>query len=313
MSQTNGTPRVRRRRGPGPHIYAVRRLLVLVASIGVLAGAFSLVNALTGDDDVQSSAHDSTATSSTSSTVAATTTTGSTTTTVKEVTVPTPQNPAELLVMGDSDAGNYGPALQRLLADSGLVITAVDYHIASGLARPDFFDWPVYMRQLVPQINPDIVVVTFGGNDAQGLRNADGVWVVGHNPGQGKDDTNWRAEYGRRVGETMDYLMEGNRTLIWVGITNDDEAINTARLKVQDEVVREQVALHPGVLFVDAWTLFSSADGGWVEAIVDPRDGVGKDVRRADGFHLNDAGAEILAWKIEAVVLDELRARGAKI
>ena len=95
--------------------------------------------------------------------------------------------------------------------------------------------------------------------------------------------------------------------------TNDDEAINTARLKVQDEVVREQVALHPGVVFVDTWALFSNDAGEWVESIIDPRDGEGKDVRRNDGFHLNEAGAEILAWKVEQVVLDELRARGAEI
>jgi hypothetical protein len=218
-----------------------------------------------------------------------------------------------LLIIGDSDAGVYGPALQRLLDPTGLVVTTIDYQIASGLARPDYFYWPGYMREIVPAANPDIVIATFGGNDAQGLRNPDGTWAVGHNPGQGMDDTDWRAEYGKRVGETMDYLTEGNRTLIWVGITNDDEAINTARLKVQDEVVREQVALHPGVVFVDTWALFSNDAGEWVESIIDPRDGEGKDVRRNDGFHLNEAGAEILAWKVEQVVLDELRARGAEI
>ncbi|MEI7547667.1 MAG: DUF459 domain-containing protein, partial [Actinomycetota bacterium] len=187
------------------------------------------------------------------------------------------------------------------------------YHVASGLARPDYFDWPARMRQVMPLAHPQIVVVTFGGNDAQGLRNSDGSWVVSHNPGQGVDDTTWRAEYGRRVGEAMDFLTQERRTLIWVGITNDDEAVNTARLEVQDEVVRDQVAKHPGVLFVDTWAMFSGVDGGWAESIVDPRDGVGKDVRRGDGFHLNDTGAQILAWKIDQLVVDELRTRGADV
>jgi lysophospholipase L1-like esterase len=40
---------------------------------------------------------------------------------------------------------------------------------------------------------------------------------------------------------------------------------------------------------------------------------VGKDVRAADGFHLNVTGAEILALDIAEAVKDDLRARGAKI
>ena len=41
---------------------------------------------------------------------------------------------------------------------------------------------------------------------------------------------------------------------------------------------------------------------------MDPRDGVGKDVRAEDGFHLNENGAEILALDIAEIV--ELRPSG---
>jgi lysophospholipase L1-like esterase len=47
--------------------------------------------------------------------------------------------------------------------------------------------------------------------------------------------------------------------------------------------------------------------------VVDPRDGVGKDVRADDGFHLNQVGAEILALDIIAAVKTELQARGATL
>ena len=291
---------------------------MLCATFAALAVVFGLVNALFGHDDggrtsVSASADDSVMSVPSESVPPGQTATAEATSTAIQVTVATKEHPAELLVLGDSDAGNYGPAVRDLLDATGVVVTTIDYHIAAGLARPDYFDWPLYMRQVVPQVNPDIVVVTFGGNDAQGLRNADGRWAVGHRPGEGLDDTTWRAEYGRRVGETMDSLTEGARTLIWVGITNDDETQNTARLKVQDEVVRAEVAKRPRVVFVDSWAMFSGVDGGWASSIIDPRDGVGKDVRRADGFHLNETGADILAWKIEQIVLDDLRSRGAQI
>ena len=85
----------------------------------------------------------------------------------------------------------------------------------------------------------------------------------------------------------------------------------TARLAVQDEAVRAALATRPAVQFVDTWERFSSGNGGWAEYVVDPRDGVGKDVRADDGFHLNQNGAEILALDIAEVVKADLRARGA--
>ena len=108
----------------------------------------------------------------------------------------------------------------------------------------------------------------------------------------------------------MDYLSDGNRTLIWVGIPNDDNPDVTARMKVQDEVVRAEVAKRPNVVFVDTWARFSGRNGGWAEFVVDPRDGEGKDVRADDGFHLNQTGAEIHAIDIAEAVK---AARAARI
>jgi hypothetical protein len=233
---------------------------------------------------------------------------------VKARTTPTKDDPAEVLILGDSDAGSFGPYLKTLLDQTGIATTELDYKTSSGLARPDFFDWPAHMREVVPQFNPDIVVVTFGGNDAQGLRNADKTWAVNHAPASGGDDKDWRTEYAKRVGAVMDYLTEGNRTLVWVGIPNDNNPDVTARMKVQDVVVRSQAARRSDkVTFVDTWDRFSGRNGGWAEYVIDPRDGEGKDVRADDGFHLNTTGAEILALDIAEAVKADLRARGAKI
>ena len=194
-----------------------------------------------------------------------------------------------------------------------MVATTLDYKVSSGLSRPDFFDWPSYFAKQIPKVNPDIVVVTFGGNDAQGLRNVDKSWAVQHAPGSGGDDADWRAEYGKRVGATMDYLGGDNRTLIWVGIPNDDNPDVTARLQVQNEVVMAEAAKRPKVVFIDTWKRFSGLSGGFAEAVQDPRDNQFKDVRRDDGFHLNTTGAEILALDIAEAIRTELRARGGNL
>lgn len=225
---------------------------------------------------------------------------------------PTAEAPAVMLIAGDSDAGTFGPYLERLVDDTGIVRTELDYKVSSGLARPDFFDWPAHLRTIVPAVDPDIVVVTFGGNDSQGLSIADGTFIT-QSPTGTDADAKWRAEYGRRVGEVMDLLRADGRTLVWVGIPNDDNDEVTTRLRVQDEVVRAEVAKRPDVRFVDTWKRFAGLEGGWAEFVVDPRDGQGKDVRADDGFHLNVDGAEILALDIAEVVKTALRERGAAL
>ena len=216
-----------------------------------------------------------------------------------------------MLIAGDSDAGTFGTYLDTLLDETGVASTTLDYKVSSGLARPDFFDWPAHFREQIPAIDPDIVVVTFGGNDAQGLSDRSGTFLYQQPTGDEGGDVEWRAEYGRRVGEVMDYLASEGRTLVWVGIPNDDNPEVTARIRVQDEVVRAEVAKRPQVHFVDTWARFSGREGNWAEYVIDPRDGQGKDVRADDGFHLNTTGAEILALDIAEVVRQELRNRGA--
>ncbi len=247
---------------------------------------------------------------------AASSTSSSTSTTVlkpKEKTVPTAANKAVLYVAGDSDAGTFGPYLEKLMKKTKVVDPHLDYTSSTGLSRPDFYDWPSRFADQIPKVNPDIVVVAFGGNDAQGIRNGDKTWAVNHSPGSGGDDADWKAAYGKRVGAAMDYLGGDNRTLIWVGIPNSTNPVNTARLQVQNEVVIAEAGKRPKVVFIDTWNRFTGLDGGFATSVQDPRDGVFKEVRASDGFHLNQTGAEILALDIADAIRNELTARGAQL
>jgi uncharacterized protein len=220
---------------------------------------------------------------------------------------PSRENPATVLIMGDSDAGTFGPYLQTLLDGTGVMRSELDYKVSSGLARPDFHDWPAAIDRMLPALDPDIVVVTFGGNDAQGLAVSSGEFIVGDPVA---NETEWTAEYQRRAGAVMDQLLAGGRTVVWVGIPNDDNPDVTARMAIQDQAAKAAAAERPEVIFIDTWTRFSGRDGGWAEFVIDPRDGIGKDVRASDGFHLNQTGAEILAIDIAQAIRDTLRAQG---
>ncbi|MEO5899761.1 MAG: DUF459 domain-containing protein, partial [Ilumatobacteraceae bacterium] len=281
MASSNLPSSAPRRRRVTPQQYRRRRVVAGVFLVIAALAVWGLGSALFGSDG--STAATSLAGSEPASTPSGPTGTGDgtvdpgigaavtepvTSTTVVTPTsagVPTPDHPIKLYIAGDSDAGTFAPYLQKLLNTTKLVATTLDYKVSSGLARPDFFDWPAHFASELAKVDPAIVVVTFGGNDAQGLTNNAGTFVVNQPKGDATADAKWRAEYGARVGATMDALTAGGRTLIWVGIPNDDSADVTARLQVQDQVVREQVAAHPGVVFVDTWALFSGRNGGWAD------------------------------------------------
>ena len=238
---------------------------------------------------------------------------GSTDTTVPDssaasvpVRVPSPADKAVVYIAGDSQAKDFAPPLERLATATGVVTTQVFTKVATGLARPDVFNWNAQLTNDLARFKPDIVVVEFGGNDAQGLKLANGTAV------QSPLDPLWAPEYSRRVGETMDLLLAAGRALIWVGVPNARLDSKTAELAVIRQIMQDQAANHPGVLFVDTWKLFESPQGRYADYIIDD-DGQLKQVRQNDGFHLNVAGTERLARAIDRVLIGELKARGAAI
>jgi len=259
------------------HRYRVRRLAALTLLVAVGAGAAKVVSTL-GDDggpidtgtDVVDASDSSVApveTSGGDGIVApdeSAATTPPTEPPPDDTGPPTAENPAVVLIAGDSDAGTFAPYLDRLLGDTDLVDTTLDYKVSSGLARPDYFDWNARLHDQVPAVDPDIVVITFGGNDAQGLLDATGD-VVAFQPVPDSDNADWRAEYGKRVGEVMDFVVEGGRTVIWVGIPNDDDPDVTFRMQVQDETAKAEAAKRPSIVFIDTWSRFSGRTGGWAE------------------------------------------------
>ncbi len=221
---------------------------------------------------------------------------------------PSADNPARVLVVGDSFAGLWGPPLSEMLDETEMVETDIDYQMSTGLARPAKLDWFARLEEQLPEADPDIVISSFGGNDFVGLQDDDGSLVVG-DPVTNEEE--WVAEYQRRAGQMMDLLGQDGRTVIWVGTANHPDPAKSDGLALQDRAAKAAAAERPGIVFVDTWELLAGRDGGWAEYVIDPRDGLGKSVRMADGFHPNETGSEILAWAVAEQVRAALVARGA--
>ena len=230
-------------------VFIGRRLAVLCLFILLIAGVIGLVKAVFG---------------SSGSTAAVVPPGGSVTTNgPNDSAAPTPGG---VLLLGDSDAVGLASSLGRAMPGRTLTVVAKS---ASGLARPDFFDWPAAMRAAVKRSRPKVVVMVIGANDGQGLRNADRVWVVGHAPTT--TDTAWKAEYAKRVAAAMDFLSADGRTVVWVGVANHPGRSTRMRLSVQDAVVRSAAAQRHGrVVYLDTWKLLNAPDGSYTTSVVDP-------------------------------------------
>jgi hypothetical protein len=231
---------------------------------------------------------------------AATTAPPATTAAPATTAVPTPAGTNRVLVAGDSMAQGLAALMQPLATAAGLELQNVG-KASTGLTRPDYYDWPAHLKDFTAASDPGVVVLMYGGNDGQPIKDATGKAYQVTDPG-------WSAEYGRRVGAVMDQLGQEGRKVIWVGTPNAQSANMNNRLKVINAVLDAQAATRPWVHIVDAWTLFSGPNGSFVSSMTDT-DGKVKRVRGKDGYHLTVDGYKRLARAVQAEV-DKIRAGG---
>ena len=194
----------------------------------------------------------------------------------------TTDNPLRVLTAGDSFAQPLGYDLNGYANKYKLITTQLDFKISTGLARPDFFDWPARLRAIMAQRPaPEVVVLVVGGNDTQNMWDEQRVYVRGTEA--------WEAEYGRRAAEVMDIIGQGGARLYWVGmpIMRDEE--RNRLVDGMNKAAVAQMEARPWVRYVDLWTLFQDNEGNFATYLPDAT-GEMVQVRQNDGVHLTWQG-----------------------
>jgi len=199
--------------------------------------------------------------------------------------------PLSLYVGGDSLARNFGLAMQRVANSSGVLTAEVDSRAATGLTRPDFFNWPEHLVADILPKGPDVVVLQFGGNDAQNIA-LDGKALE-------RFSEPWIAEYRRRVGATMDLLRspDNDRLVVWVGAPVMGPGAGVDGMEVLNWIYYEEASTRPWVTYFDSWPLITDADLGFVER-APAADGSMVTIREPDKVHLTMAGGTWVAWGV---------------
>ena len=227
-----------------------------------------------------------------------------------------PAHPLRLWIAGDSLIVSPGYALLRTIEYSRSIKSTggVDSQIATGLERPDVFNWFTTIRQELHKLKPSVVVLSFGGNDDKGymtgLPKAVSVSQFG--------DSAWANEYARRVGGVLDLISHAGAYTVWIGLPFTRDPAQTARFERINAVVAQEIAKRPRTAaFVPTDLLLAGSNGGYSQYLMLPS-GEMVDARAPDGVHLSDAGGQIVAHKIveqlyKAFDLTSWRHRSSKV
>jgi hypothetical protein len=207
-------------------------------------------------------------------------------------------HPLKVWITGDSDIDYLGKTLLDEAAPLRTLASAksVDVHVGTGLTRPDVFDWLAYARKESPRRTADAVLITLGGNDAQGIPDGPGRAVQ---PG----DLRWRQLYAERIILVARELsLGGTRPVYWVTLPPArSPRINRAFFEI-DGALRYAAGQVPGMVLIDALPVLS--DSGRYSAYLTGSGGDKVLVRQSDGIHPTFDGSR----RVAAVVLARLKA-----
>ena len=219
-----------------------------------------------------------------SSEATTTTTAAPATTTVPAGRVVTDDAPLRVYVAGDSQATYLG---QAIASESGVrsLEVELDDRISTGLARPDYFDWPAQWTNQMVELDPEVVVLFIGANDHQDMVDAAGQRLI-----EGSEA--WRDEW--RPSDRCarhPYNRQSDRLLGHAAA--DARRVLDAGVRVINEVAEEVLAERSEVTAIDIWDLFGG-DGAYQGRLAGP-DGNTITARISDGVHLSRPAASWVA------------------
>ena len=211
--------------------------------------------------------------------------------------------PRRVLIVGSSLAATgFGAVLEDMLDANPDVVAYRKAKSASGLARPDFYDWDDQGKRQVEFRKPDLVIVFMGANDGQDIApwksSRRVIW----------DTEGWPAAYRGRVDEFLTSVttpVEGHEDgarVLWLSLPRVTSPNLERKLKLIREIQEQGVsALGDAGLYLDTNQYLLDDQGALLKTV--KVKGKQQELRNEDGVHFTMSGCEYLAAKIYPDVL----------
>jgi hypothetical protein len=206
----------------------------------------------------------------------------------------TATKPLRVWVAGDSLAEIPGQALERI-PDKAVDVVGVESRLSTGLARTDLYNWFTRIQEASAQLRPNVVVFSFGADDAHDYMGGAHVGPFG--------SPSWKAEYRRRVDGVTRELEAKGIHVVWLGLPIPDGPGFKRSFPVVNTILESVVRRHPkSATFVDTWHLLDDFHGHYTPYL--RVHGKLTLLRLPDGVHYTAAAGDLIA----AQMLKQLRA-----
>jgi hypothetical protein len=204
----------------------------------------------------------------------------------------------KVLVLGDSIMITVGPVL-RSEVEAKLGGSAVlKAKLATGLARPDVFDWTKELRRYTSLRRYDAMVVMLGTNDSQDFADGDDILAYGTSA--------WTRVYSRRLDDLMSAACAGADHVLWLGLPPMRSPAFNRKATRLNTWVKKLAVNHACVEFVPLDDAIGDDKGRYVTyRKVDRRL---EKVRMTDGIHVTTKGGELVARIVVPRLANEKRA-----
>jgi hypothetical protein len=201
---------------------------------------------------------------------------------------PTAQGqPRVVALVGDSMmAVGLSDILLRQTADNQNLRVIKAFRSGTGLARPDVFDWMEEYPAMIGSQKPDAVIVAIGANDGQGFVEDGKTLAFGSDA--------WVKVYQQRTADFLDLLTQDGAHVVWVGLPPMKSGAYNDRTAEINRIAYSVVSQNPQAAWWNPQSFVGDEAGGFRELETMP-DGKITRIRAADGIHLSDEGAALLA------------------
>jgi len=222
------------------------------------------------------------------------------------------KTPHKVLILGDSLAATgFGALLERKLDAHADVECFRKGKSASGLARPDFFDWPAEAKRQLDLRKPELVIVIMGGNDGQDLTPAKAQSKKGKRVSWA-DPEAWKADYRVRMDDFLAALAGDDRKVLWLGLPTMGMKSLETKLETIRQVQQDAVAaLGDRGRYVDTAPFVTTDDGALLTEAKVAGSKKAQPIRAEDRIHFTMSGSEYFADKVLPEVLSVLGVEAA--
>lgn len=194
----------------------------------------------------------------------------------------------KILILGDSLVRGVGKEIAMMIHKTEGGFATVHAKVSSGLARPDFFDWPTELHKNFVVGKYEVVVVLMGTNDAQSFRHLGKFYRF--------PSKKWDELYQERIVSFMDHACQGAKKVIWLGLPPMKSRSFDQKISHLNHLVEGAAKAKSCVDYVSLAPILGDGGGRYASfrKVYDRY----RRVRLRDGIHLTRHGGRLVAEEL---------------